>query len=76
VSTVYEMESRPGIARYRDFEVRLAALREKNRGADSPEEDDLLDEADHLWWALSEEERKYLNTAPSPNHEALVRWLP
>lgn len=70
-----DMESRPGIQRYREWELRMAAVREKHRGPDSIEEDNILDEFDDLWWDFSAEERDYLNTTTSPHHDALVRWL-
>jgi hypothetical protein len=70
------METQPGIQVYRRLELKMATVREKNRGVDSEEEDTILDEMDVSWWALSDEERQYLNTTRSPNHDALVRWLP
>lgn len=70
------MEIKPAILRYRDWEVRVALVREKNQGADSEEEDALFEESDSIWWSLSPEEYSYLDKTRSPNYEALAKWLP
>jgi len=71
-----EMECRPNLQAYRRLEVRMASVRAKNLGADSSEEDAVLDELDVAWWAMAQHERDYINSVLSPNHEALVKWLP
>ena len=69
------METHAPIQAYRRLELKMVAVREKHRGADSEEEDAILEELDDSWWTLTYEERTYLNTH-RPNHEALVKWLP
>lgn len=69
-------EDSPKIVQYRDFQRRLLAVREAHSGADSEEENVLLDEGDILWWSMTVEEIDYLNQVDGPYHEALVKCLP
>jgi len=65
------MEARPGIVQYRVLEARRSAVREKQRGGWSSEEDAVLDEMDHVWWkVLTQQERDYLDA----HSEDLVSW--
>lgn len=68
------MESSPNVSAYRDFERRLAEVREKYQGEDSTEEDALLDEADLLWWALTAEEEAHIRANKGPHFDNLVKW--
>jgi len=68
------MEDNPNVVAYRDFERRLLELLERNQGADSTEEDEMLDEADDLWWKLSDAERGHVNTVHGPSFEPIGEW--
>lgn len=46
---------------YREAEQKLAEIRQKNGGAESSEEDELMDRMDFLWWELSDDERAIIN---------------
>ena len=70
------MTEAPNIAAYWEFEKRLGDVREKNRGADSEEEDALLEEGDAAWWACTQEEREYLRKNRGPYYEHAVKWIP
>jgi hypothetical protein len=47
--------------KYRDMMWRLRAIKIKNNGCESPEEDALLDEMDVAWNKLSPEEQRQLS---------------
>lgn len=68
------METNPAVAAYRDFERRLLELLEKNQGADSPEEDSLLDESDTVWDALSYAEQEHVRNIHGPYFEPIREW--
>jgi len=53
----------------------MAEVREKNKGADSAEEDSLLDEADHIWDALTVVEESFIRNTKGPYYEALIKWI-
>jgi hypothetical protein len=51
---------------YRQLETRLRNVRSDNNGQESPEEDEILDSMDVLWYDLTPEEREMLqNEGPS-----------
>lgn len=70
-----EWESRPAVAAYRAVELKLGLVREKNLGEDSPEEDDVLDESDVAWWALSQDEMEYIRKVHGPHYDFVVKYL-
>ena len=70
-----EWESHPTIAAYRAFELRLGQVREKHLGQDSQEEDDLLDEGDTAWWAMSNEEHDYIREVEGPHYQYAIKYL-
>lgn len=47
--------------RYRQVVLAVLAVRADNGGEDSDREDALLDEADDLWWQMTDEERELEN---------------
>jgi hypothetical protein len=47
---------------YLELEDLVFRLREKYNGADNAEEDLCLEIMDSVWWKLTEEERKMLNS--------------
>jgi len=50
--------------RYRELHRQLIWVRWLNQGADSPEEEVLLERMDKVWWELSEEEKALLDKKP------------
>lgn len=46
---------------YRELETALIRMRWLHNGLESPEEDDLLDEMDGVWWELTPDEQDRLN---------------
>lgn len=40
----------------------LDEVRSRNKGEESPEEDEILEQLDDLWWALTSEERNEVET--------------
>jgi hypothetical protein len=48
------------LSQYRELEDQLVYVRWLNRGAESDEEDRLLDEMEEVWWQLEEHERETL----------------
>ena len=49
------------LAQYRQLEGRLWMTRWRRQGAESAEEDAILDEMEHSWLSLSEEDRRLLS---------------
>jgi len=47
--------------RYRQLVLSILALQATEGGNDSQAMDDLLDEADELWWQMTDEERELEN---------------
>lgn len=47
---------------YIELDQKLLEIRLKNGPVDSQEEDDILDEMDFAWWAMSEEEQGEVDT--------------
>ena len=45
----------------------LDELKARNEGEESPEEDELLEQMDELWWGLTEEEKTRAET--NENHD-------
>ena len=50
--------------RYRRLEDDLVFVRWVNRGLESQQEDDLLDEMEQVWWEMGEDERALVEAAP------------
>ena len=46
------------LEKYQQRSRKLDEVRARHGGAESPEEDELLEELDELWWNLSREEKK------------------
>ena len=46
--------------KYCNLREELVQTRIKNNGEESPEEDEILDEMDAIWWDLSREERNQI----------------
>jgi len=68
------MESSEGVKTFRALELRRLECMRKHQGADSEEEDVILEDMYDAWWPCTEEERDYLR-APGPYHEETVEWL-
>jgi hypothetical protein len=51
----------PAARRYREIVIRVMAMREVHGGVDPLQEDPLLEEADDLWWEMTDEEREEEN---------------
>lgn len=49
------------VARYRALRARLLAVREE-KGDDSPEEEQILEDMDDMWWEMSEDEKELFRT--------------
>jgi hypothetical protein len=69
------MEDRAAVKAFRALEKKRLEIMVLHHGADSPEEDAMLEEMDDAWWKLSQEERDYLNSHPGPYHNDTVKWL-
>jgi len=69
------MESNPKVKMYRELQLKMGLVREKYRGSDSEEEDDILDEMDLHWGELTPEEQNYLNTHKGPHYDFVVKWI-
>ncbi len=53
------------LRRYLDLERRLLDWR-REHSEDTPEEDQLLDQMDEAWWAMSDQERVWVNAREQP----------
>lgn len=52
----------PSVEKYLDMICKqLDDIRQRNAGADSLEEDELMDEMDRLWYSMSQEEHAEIN---------------
>lgn len=51
------MDKTEELKKYLNLEKKLYEIREKNSGAESKEEEELLEEMDDAWWGMTEEER-------------------
>ncbi len=69
------MEDHPAVMKYRAHEATRLDCMNRHLGKDSQEEDDLLDEADRIWWELSTEEQVYIRRHHGPSHEGIITWL-
>ena len=69
------MEDRATIKAFRALEKKRLEIMALHHGADSPEEDAMLEEMDDAWWKLAPEERDYLNSNNGPYHDLTVKWL-
>jgi hypothetical protein len=56
--------NRNPMVRYRLLEEQLVAVREKYRGIETEEENDLLDQMEYVWYLLNDEEHNQLNKEP------------
>jgi len=70
-----DMEQHPEVQRMRQLEKTRLAVMEKHQGADSEEEDAVLEDMDAVWWSLSKEVRDHLNQNPGPYHEQTIYWI-
>lgn len=58
------------LERYLLLEKALHATRDQHSGAESEEEDEILDDMDQLWWVLSPEQRRLIDEMPlTPWHD-------
>lgn len=59
------------VRRHRLLEQRLCIVRWFNRGAESQEEDSIVDQMEALWWQMSSDERDEVDRDPAPH--SLIR---
>jgi hypothetical protein len=68
------------LARYREMQRDLVRLRRRHHGAESPEEDELLERMDEVWWTLTPSEREVLRAEgpfvpPEPREQAITPFV-
>ena len=66
-------EATPNLLAWRQLEYDLLQVVSKNKGADSPEEEDIMAQLDNLWYNLLVE-HEYINKHKGPYYMDLVRW--
>ncbi len=69
------MENDPNIILYRAAQAKRLDCMNRHEGADSAEEDDILDELDSIWWILTKEEEIYVRANHGPSHKGIIDWL-
>lgn len=69
-----ELENSPNIRAYRSFTHALLDCLILHHGADSSDEEALLDQSDRIWYAMSFEETEHIRKHHGKYHLDIVRW--
>jgi len=59
---------------YQEKLQELILIREKNKGQDSEEEERNLEKMDSLWWKMSDQERKLIDSIPPSSRIEREKW--